>query len=108
MSLLQKVTGAFFGFQIGMLSLMTLLSALHDHPLLQIVVLGAIAYVGVKFFKGRSRAAAEANTQSTSNDPSPTANAAQAQPAATATSQARTAPSPVYRKSSVIAFKSQP
>jgi hypothetical protein len=43
-----------------MLSLMTLLAALHDHPFLQILALGAIAFVGVQYFKGRSRATAQA------------------------------------------------
>jgi hypothetical protein len=109
MSLLQKVTGAFFGIQIGMLSLMTLLAALHDHPFLQILALGAIAVVGLQYFKGRSRATAQAEAQNASNVSSAAANAAPAQPAAQAPAQAQAAvPSPVYVKSSVVAFKSQP
>jgi hypothetical protein len=110
MSLLQKVTGAFFGVQIAMLSLMTLLAALHDHPYLQILALGAIAFVGVKYFKGRSRAAqSEAQnasvTSSADTDPAP-AHAASPAPAQ-ATGPAAV-PSPVYVKSSVVAFKRQP
>jgi hypothetical protein len=112
MSFLQKITGAFFGVQIGMLSLMTLLAALHDHPFLQILALGALAFVGVQYFKGRSRAA-RAEILNASNTSNPAANAVPAQPAppvpaqAPAPAQAR-ARSPVYVKSSVVAFKSQP
>jgi hypothetical protein len=109
MSLLQKVTGAFFGVQIGMLSLMTLLAALHDHPLLQILALGAIAFVGVQYFKGRSRATASAEDQNATNASSQAVNATPVQPAAPAPAQAPTAaPSPVYVRSSVVAFKSRP
>jgi hypothetical protein len=106
MSFLQKIAGAFFGVQIGMLSLMTLLAALHDHPFLQILALGALAIVGVQYFKGRSRAA-RAEILNASNTSNPAANAVPVPAQAPAPAQAR-ARSPVYVKSSVVAFKSQP
>lgn len=110
MSFLQKVAGAFFGVQLGMLSLMTLLAALHGHPFLQILALGAIAFVGLQYFKERSRAA-QAHLQNASSTSNSATNAAPVQPVAPAPAQAQaraSAPSPVYAKSSVIAFKSQP
>jgi predicted lipid-binding transport protein (Tim44 family) len=104
---LQKFCVFFFGFQIVMLALMTFLSELHGHSILQILSLALVAYGATKFYKARTRVSANANAHAASNANSPAANAAPAQPAASAPATTN-GPTPVYYKSAVVKLKNQP
>lgn len=109
MNVWQKVGVVFFGFQVVMLTLLTSLSALHGHPILQLLSLAAAAFGALKFITARSRTTLKTDAQAAATATSPVANPAPAQSATAAPPPAKTRVStPVYCKSAVVQFKNQP